>query len=284
MKRVLKFLFKFFLGVLILGGGIYVTVWFIRTRPEAGKSIPETKPLLVDVMIAHSSSEQMTIPGNGNVIPSQTVVVQPEVSGRVIKQSPELLPGGRFKSGDIIAQIDPRDYQYSFEQQKAKVEKALFDMKEEEGRQTIAAREWKLLGSDIVTTDTGRDLALRRPHLRYAKASLEAATSALDQARLNLERTTIRAPFNAIVLEKFIDLGQLVSPQTKLAELVGTDEYWVQVSIAVDRLPWIRIPEVNSPEGARAKVIREGGMGGRIERDGRVVRLLGDLSSVGRMA
>ncbi len=81
-----------------------------------------------------------------------------------------------------------------------------------------------------------------------------------------------------------VDVGQLVTPASQLGTLVGTDQFWVQVSVPMEQLSWIRVPGMNGTDGSPARVVQEVGESGRIERTGRVVRLLGDLDPVGRMA
>ncbi len=284
MIKTLKYIIKFAIFVSILALGVYTARYLISTRPEPAKSVPEVKPLLVDIITAERTNKRVIVEGQGTVRPSKTVSLQPEVQGRIIEQSPQLIPGGRFKKGEVIVQIDPRDYEHAVDQQQAKVESALFALRQEKGQQVIAQKEWQLLGDEVETTDVGRELALRKPHLQYAQATLAAASSALEKARLDLQRTTIRAPFNCMVIEESVDIGQFVSPQTRIARLIGADEFWVEVSVRMDRLPWIRLPEINAPECSKARVIHEVGMGTTIKRDGRVVRLLGDLGVGGKLA
>jgi multidrug efflux pump subunit AcrA (membrane-fusion protein) len=104
----------------------------------------------------------------------------------------------------------------------------------------------------------------------------------VQRAHLSLSRTTLVAPFNAFVQMERVDLGQLVGPQSQLATLVGTDTFWVQVSIPLDKLPYVKLPQGDNA-GSHARVWIDTGQG-RIEREGRVIRLLGDLDPVGRMA
>jgi RND family efflux transporter MFP subunit len=125
-----------------------------------------------------------------------------------------------------------------------------------------------------------RDLALRKPHLEKAKANLDSAQADLRQAEVNLSRTVIRAPFNSVVLGKNIELGSQVTTQDQLAELVGIDEYWVEVSVPTDRLKWISIPKNSNGSGAGAKIFYRNGS----IRSGKVIKLLSDLESEGRMA
>jgi hypothetical protein len=87
-----------------------------------------------------------------------------------------------------------------------------------------------------------------------------------------------------VVLEEYTDIGQLVSPQINLAKLVSADEFWVQVSIPVDRLDWIFIPGVNSARSSPVTVIQNAGTSSEIRRRGDVFRLQADLDPAGRMA
>jgi len=129
-----------------------------------------------------------------------------------------------------------------------------------------------------------QELALRKPHLQKAQAELKAAQAILDQERKNLERTVIAIPFNAMVSEVAVDVGSQITAQTPLATLTGTDRYWVQTSIPVDRLNWIKVPAKNGENGADAIVYQNSGTPANLRWQGQVVRLLGDLDPKGRMA
>jgi RND family efflux transporter MFP subunit len=272
------------LPLIIISAGILGAWWLIANRPRAQREQVEPIPPLAQVVVARQTTERITIAAMGTVVPAKRVVLQPEVSGRIVAQNPQLLPGGLFKKGDVILQIDPRDYETAVKQQEAAVEQARLEVQLEKGRQVIAEREWKLLEEDILLDQASQDLALRRPQQKNASVSLEAAESALEQARLQLERTTVYAPFNAVVQEEFVDEGQLVSPQTQLATLIGTDRFWVQVSIPVDRLRWLRFSGTEASGESRVRVIQEVTGEVSIGRSGRLVRLVGDLDPVGRMA
>jgi RND family efflux transporter MFP subunit len=131
-------------------------------------------------------------------------------------------------------------------------------------------------------TDEQRALAQREPQLEAARLELKAAESSLKKAELDLARTTLRAPFNAMVVEEHVDPGQLLSPQTTVARLVGTDEYHVQVSVPVSSLRTIRARSGETP-GSPTTIIQRVGQG-TIERRGEVIRQLPDLDPSGAMA
>ncbi len=284
MLKVLRLIAKITLPILILAVGVFSAIYLIETRPTAKKKPSVAAATLVEVMEAVPTDQQVYVSASGNVKPAQSIVLQPQVSGEVIEVSDKFVPGGLFKKGEIMLKIEPRDYQYAVDQKKGEVAQAELSLKEEKGRQSVAEREWDLLGKESQTTELGRTLALRQPHIQAQKAALQAAKSSLEQSQLDLERTVIRAPFNALIREEQVDIGQQVSPQSQLATLVGTDQYWVEALVQGSDLPWTFIPEVNAKEGSKAEVIFEGESGFEIRREGEVVQLLGDLKTGGRMA
>jgi len=192
--------------------------------------------------------------------------------------NPEFTAGGLLQKNELILRIDPEDYQLALQQKQRSLSDAEYAYKLELGRQDVARREWELLYGKNNGVES--DLALRKPHLEKAQVDVEAARAELEQARIDLARTRITAPFNGLVRNKYVDLGSQVSLQERLADLVGTDVYWVQVSVPVEHLKWIRIPTDYNDEGSPATIYyREDS-----QRPGRVIRLLADLSKEGRMA
>lgn len=268
--------------ILLAAGG--TAFWLIKTRPVAGRQTPPELVALVSVLDAAPAAETIVVPAMGTVVPSVQVDLQAEVSGRVIGQHPRLVPGGRVRAGETLVKIDPADYEYALDQQKAALDKAVFDLKVEQGRKKIAEEEWRRLGLDAKVDDESRALALREPHLKAAGSALEAAKSALSKARLNLDRTAVRAPFNAVILEKYADIGQLASPQGRVATLAGVDRCWVRASVPVEALRWLALPNETGAGGPPARVLQDIGQGDPLVRTGRVIRLLPDLDSAGRMA
>lgn len=234
MKYVISFL------ILLLAVGVAIALY--QTSPKTKKAIPKRPVPLVQTAAVHPGREKVSVEAFGTVIPARRITLQSKVEGRIVDQNPELVPGGLINQDDTVIQVDPADYELLVSEYRAEMEEAMFELDLEQGKQVIAKREWKLLEKEIETSAVGKSLALREPHLRLVKAKVDKAKSRLAAAELALERTTIRAPFNALVLEEFIDKGQLVSKQTPLATLVGTDQFWVQVSIPVSVLQRISFP------------------------------------------
>ncbi len=276
----MRFALKTLLPLLIVSAGIAGAAYLKNSGPKPRKSEPQSLVSLVQVSPVEQTREQIIVEAMGTVIPAQELLLKSRVSGEVIGMHPEFTAGGLLKAGEAILKIDPQDYELKLSRMQSQVANAVYSLKMEMGHQDVAKREWQLLGSRKAG-DADRELALRKPHLEKVKADLEAARAELKQAELDLERTGIQAPFNAVVRSRKIETGSQVSAQEQLGELVGTDEYHVQVSVPIDRLGRIIIPHENSQIGSPVHIIYGGG---NYERMGTVIRLLSDLENSGRMA
>lgn len=273
------------IALFTLGLGLAACMVLIALKKGPEKVERPEHATLVETQAIERGNAALDVTAFGAVIPAKEVVVMPEVAGRVRWQHKDLVPGGRIKAGETLLRIDATSYALQVQAQAASVEQAKQQLALEQSRKRIAESEWQAIGEDANATPEGRAVALREPQLRVAEASVEAAKSAQKIARVNLGRTTLRVPFNAFVRQEAVDVGQLVGPQSVLATLVGTDHFWVQVSVPLDKLSRIRIPGVNAQagQGSKATVLQRMGED-RVEREGEVVRLMGDLDPAGRMA
>ena len=276
----MKYIISFLIILLALGAA----VGLYSTSPETKKAVHKRPIPLVETVEIHPGKETVLIEAFGTVIPARSITLQSEVEGRIISQNRELIPGGLIKMDEILVQVDPADYELAVHGYRAELEEANFELDLEKGKQVIAGREWTLMENEIKTADAGKSLALREPHLRLAKAKVDKAMSRLAAAELALKRTAVKAPFNALVLEEFIDTGQLVNRQTPLATIVGTDQFRVQASVPVAVLQRISVPEETGKHGQSAKIIFEPVSGPPVIRPGHVLKIMGTLDPDGRMA
>lgn len=282
---------KAVLPVVVIVLGVLGLRALILSKPDAPRVAADTRALLVDVQPVTRARHEVSVRANGTVIAAEQVVLAPEINGRVVWTSDQLVPGGRFRRGETVFRIDPRDYRLAVDAQSAEVQRAQLEVQLEEGRQRVAEREWNLFEStraptaengSTESTPPSDDLALRRPQRETAEVTLRSARSAAERARLALSKASLTAPFNAMVLNENVDVGQLVGPATQTATLVGTDAFWVRVSVPLASLANLQLPDGETP-GPVVRVSQQVG-GRRAERTGRVLRLLPDLDSVGAMA
>ena len=272
---------KWGLSIGAIVASIAIAIVLVATKQDPPRAEKPLEGTLVEVVRVDSTRHAVELHAKGTVVPAMEIMLQPEVGGRVVWQSGELVAGGRFDEGDPILRIDPRDYQLAVESFRSRVRQARLDYTLEKRRGEVAKREWNSFG-ETDATDEQRALAQRKPQLEATKLQLKAAESNLKKAELDLKRATLRAPFNAMVVSESVDVGQLINPQMTVARLVGTDEYHVQVSVPVAALRTIR-PRRGDTPGSATIVIQRVGQG-VIERRGEVIRQLPDLDPGGAMA
>lgn len=253
-------------------------------KPEVKAAPSERHVVPVTVLRAQPTAHPVTVRGLGEVKPVHQLRVTPEVGGRVILRSGDLVPGGLLRQGDTMIRIDGRDVSAQLASQRAALEQASVTLADERGRKSVAEYEWQ--GRVEELSEQAREFALRDVHVRSAQANLAAAREQLGRAKRDLSRTTVRAPFDAMVTEVSVELGQVVNTQTALATLVAIDRYWVEIAVPVAQLVHLEIPGVNTgaERGSPARVIHDAGSGVVIEREGYVERLLGEVDARGRMA
>jgi RND family efflux transporter MFP subunit len=273
MMRI--FITRFLIPAAITFLGLLVVLAFFLLKPRADRKPPAPRIASVTVLEVVPRTERAMVPVQGLVEPSREVVVMPQVSGKIVSQSDRLIPGGTFARGEPLASIDPRDYRLAIQQEQSRMRAAELELQLEQQRQGLAEREWELLGDGRAAAP----LALRRPHLVNAEEGLTAASAGLQRAELNLERTVLRAPFNAMVIDEHIDVGQVVGPNTSAITLVGTDRFWVRAAVPVDRLAVLEVPGVNAEQGSPARIVGQIGVGDIGEHAGEVVQLAGQLDA-----
>jgi len=162
-----------------------------------------------------------------------------QVSGQIVSVNENVRDGGFFEKGDILGQIDPRDYEADVRISEASLADARQALAEAEARSNQALEDWERLGN----TGDAPDLVLRVPQLEAAKARVSSAKSSLQKANLDLERAQIVAPFAGRILRKLVDVGQVVSPNTQLAEIYATDVVEIRLPIRNRDLGFIDLPE-----------------------------------------
>ncbi len=275
-------IWRFVLPLIVLASGAGIASLFLSTSPRARSKPPGHAATLVEVTPVVFASRPASISAMGTVTPALSIDLHPQVNGEIVDVSENFVPGGIFNEGEIILRIDRTDYELAVQRISKAVAQAKTDLRMEQANQAIAKKDFEVLGDVMVEGD--RDMVLRKPQLELAQASVEAATAELEKAKVDLVRTTVKAPFNAVVRSRQVNVGTRVTEATSLATLIGTDTYWVEIAVPVNQLRWIRIPKNTGEEGSKARIVNEAAWGANESRVGRVVRMAADLEEQGRMA
>jgi RND family efflux transporter MFP subunit len=257
--------------------------WLVRTGPRQEKREVATPAPMVDVLPLAAGARGVSIEAFGTVSPAREVALAPEVAGRVVEIHAAMEPGALVKAGDVILRIDPADYRLAVRAAEAGLAQAEADLAVERGRARVAEREWARYGATLETVPAGERaeaLALREPQRKQAEARVAAARNAIEEAKLRLERTTLRAPFDAFVVEESLEVGRRVEAGAPVVTLAGVDAFHVVASMPLDRAPRLDA----AAAGAPVRVVLQTGLGESVERAGRFVRRLPGLEAEGRMA
>jgi RND family efflux transporter MFP subunit len=203
-----------------------------------------------------------------------------EVGGRVINVSPNIRAGGSFTQGDVLAYLDDRNFRMAVDIAASALADSEVRYLQEVAQADLAAQEW----NERPNNDAAQLLALRKPQVAAAKAAMQASKARLNNSKLDLERTQIRAPFDGKVLQQMVDIGQVVNSTQSIADIYGTDVVEVRLPVKLADLEHLMIPEDNETSQDQPKVLLTGEFGSRTYQwQGQIVRSEGALDPATRM-
>ena len=275
--------FTLLVSVLIASVGLGLLLLIFSTEPRATRSAGAKKTaMLVDVIQPDTGSFRPWIHATGTVRPAREIVLRPRVEGKIVKRNENFTPGGFVEKGDTLVELDSSDYENTLLQRKSALGEARAELEIEQGNQAVAQYEYRAIGDQIQGED--KSLVLREPQLKIAKSAVQRARQAVDQAQLDLNRTTIEAPFNAHVLSLDVNIGSQAAVGESLGRLVGYDTYWVETTVPLSKLRWLSIPDTSSSRGSKVRIQNPTSWPSGTYRMGRLYKLIGELEDRARMA
>ncbi len=200
----------------------------------------------------------------GNIVADQRVTLKSEVKGKLVEFP--VKEGQHVRLGDLIAQIDPREYRLQVERLHADLISAQkdLDMAEEgarpEDQARLKAQEQarasaldlarkeevrfrKLVEEGVISQsqyDTAKDRVLqaeesfrssqaeraagkkgREEDILKMRAQLESMAKQLEMAELDLEKTSVTAPYDGVILTREVEVGAYLKDGDSVAEMIG---------------------------------------------------------------
>jgi RND family efflux transporter MFP subunit len=272
----MKAIVNLVLVVVIATAGAAALSALVSTRSEVVLTPPEERPLLVEVLQVEPSPVELFAEVFGSVEPGREARLSAEVAGRVAQLAPAAIAGGRVSQGDALVELDRADLEVALVAAEARLEEARAALVREQAEADQALRELQHAGVE----DAG-PLARREPQVAVARAAVAAAEAQRRRAQLDLERTVLRAPFDALVTAERVELGQVVAPGMSLLDLVSIEAFEVRLPL-VDReralLAPLHVGEIAGPP----VLLEVESAGRRVERQARVVRTLPGLDPQSR--
>jgi len=271
------------LVIVVVGLVVAMALKKIGSKPER-QTPPVSRPVVSAFSVA-PETVPIRVKSFGSVKAKRSISIVPRVSGEIVDKSPHFEAGGYFSQGQTLLRIDETDYILAAEQARANVAQSEYNLARAEEEAQVAQREWERIGSDGLDPDADSEptsLVMHEPQLKLARANLEAARAALNQAEMNLERCTINAPFDGRVLDSSVDAGQFIRSGTALGTIYATDIAEVTVTIADDDLAWITV-NYDADDGGVPVDVSADFAGARHHWQGRAVRLGGAVDSRSRL-
>lgn len=261
----------------IVFGGYLAMQWLIASAPKAERKAPQRIARLVDVTPAIAATGGPVVEAWGDVRAAQTLIVRPEIAGTLVWVHPEITRGGRVSAGEIVARFDDRDLKLAL----ARVDSDIADIEArmliEQGQAEIGRRELTRLSRNL--TAEQRALVLREPQMAQLRAELAAAKADRQQALNAIDKTEVKAPFDAIVIEEAVAPGAMLSAGAEAATLVAADRFHVALAVPAAALRWIGL------DGSQTVTLSQPGIWpDGVTRTGQVTRLGSSLTETGRMA
>lgn len=195
---------------------------------------PPTPAVPVTVATAERRTVPFELPATGTVEPLQTVAVQAQVSGQLKRIA--FKEGDEVKAGQVLFELDARPYRAALDQATALLER---DRAQAANAAEEARRYESLVEKEFVTAQQYEQV---RTTAAAAKATLAGSQAAVDQARLNLQYATIRAPISGRTGSLLIREGNLIRENAAepLVKINRLRPILVRFAVPANNLPLIQ--------------------------------------------
>lgn len=237
--------------IVIVISAIIILILLAILAPKPTKKPIEIKAPLVDVVELSPQSVSFQIASQGSVLPRTETNLISEVSGNVVSVSDKFKVGGFFRKGEELLRIDDITYKVAVLKAESQLESAKADYEQEQARRAQAFDEWEMTGKSV---DEAPSLALRTPQLKQAQAAIKSAQASLTEAQTKLERTRILAPYDAMLKQKHVDIGQYVSTGSSMATTFAVDYAEIRLPIKQRDVDFLNLPKINNDQQAGSSV------------------------------
>ena len=225
------FLLSFLLVILAVAG----VVWWAQHQsapqqsPGGGRS--GSAPMSIVPETVGKGDIGINLNALGTVTSLATVTIRARVSGQIV--SVAFQEGTRVKAGDLLVQIDPRPFKIALEQAVATYNRDVATLRNNE-RDLVRYKD--LVGQKLIPQ---QQYDAQVATVESAKATVALDKAAADNARLNLQFSSVTSPINGLAGVRQVDLGNLVTPTDTngIVVLTQMDPISVLFTLPQDDLP-----------------------------------------------
>lgn len=238
--------FKYILPLALIAISIVLVVVMVTVAKGKRPDRKDTTDLAVrvDTISAELASLNLAVYSQGTVRPRTETTLVAEVAGQIVSVSGNFIPGGFFRSGEVLLQIDPSDYETGLLRAQANLAARKAQLADQKARSEQARKDWINLGREGEPSE----LTLRIPQLAEAQAAVQAAEAELQEAERDLQRTRIKVPYDGLVRSKLVDVGQYVAPGTPLGVTFAIDTAEIRLPLSSNDLKFLELPSATRLE------------------------------------
>lgn len=251
-----------------------------KKRPEQQKA--QVRTPVLEVIKIEKQDVQLSVDSYGVVEPKYKAEVVSEVIGSVNYISPDFAVGKFVRKGELLARLDDSDYHADLAQAEASLAQAQAKLKEEIARGKVAKKTLRDVSPNKKTA-----LGLREPQRKQEEANVKFAKAGVERAKRNLAKTEIRAPFDALVKMKNINMGSYLTQGKLIGELYGTETAEIRLPITPNSFSYLDLNRLDSRKlnieaqygdiqinHWAAKLVRNEGI---IDKDNRMIYLIAEV-------
>lgn len=244
----------------------------LAKEPIEEKEVVDFAPLVKTSKLV-VSNHKLKVSSQGVVEPKEQTQLVAQVNGKIVAISKDFVKGAFVKKGTTLINIDPSDYQASLVEAQANLAAARAALQLEKARGHVAQSEWEKINNAKPS-----ELGLRKPQLAQEVAKVRAAQAIVKKAQRNLDRTTITAPYDAIINQRSVSLGSVVNGGSNIGMLSATNVGQIRLPIADKDLAFLN----NNGIGASV-TLQTNFNGQKASWQGVIVRNEGVIDAVSRM-
>jgi RND family efflux transporter MFP subunit len=226
------------LPILILAIGVFA--WM-----RLGVPVEEPQPERRDPQLLQTARLELQRTNFPVILDSQGVVrahyettLTAQVGGTIVEVHAQFEDGAFFQAGEILLELDSADFETQLVAAESRLARAEAALAQEEARANQARLNW----DDMGYTDAPSPLVLRVPQLKEARANVSAAEAELEQAKRNLDRTKVRAPFDGRVKSRLVGLSQAINATTPLGQIFASDKAEIRLPLTPRQLEFVNLP------------------------------------------
>jgi multidrug efflux system membrane fusion protein len=235
MRRRTIILAAVLVAILALGGALAVAQRLPGSRKAASPAPVPSVPVVAGTVASHDVP--IYLEGVGTVIAYNTVVVRSQIQGQLV--SINFTEGQAVKTGDLLAQIDPRPYQAQIDQ--------LVANRDRDQAQLVNAQANLTRYTDLGTKGwaTPQLVETQTAQVAQLKAAIKADEALIEAAQVQLSYTKLTSPIDGITGVRQIDIGNVIHPTDANGLVVVTT---IEPISLIFTLPETVLPKIQEQE------------------------------------